>query len=115
MKKYERLDAWQAAYRVVLGVYEATRGWPREELYGMTPQIRRAAVSVVANIAEGVGRRGPRELRRFIDIAAGSQVEVTCLVRLAGDLGYPVGSLPEQCQQAARLLWALRRSLAGEI
>src|SRR2546426_9168702 len=61
---YERLAAWRLSYRLVLGVYDATDGFPKHELYGLTSQARRAAFSVVANIAEGSAKRGGPEFRR---------------------------------------------------
>ena len=113
MERHEQLDAWQAAYAVALGVYAASRRWPRDEQYGLTSQARRAAVSVAANIAEGSARRGSNEFRRFVDIAIASQTELRCLLRLADDLGYTVNTLRQECRAATRLVWALRRSLAN--
>src|SRR5438874_2144191 len=86
MKRYERLEAWQAAHQLVLLTYRVTKTFPREELYGLTSQSRRAAFSVVANIAEGSAKRGPREFRRYLDIALGSLSELSVALRLAKDL-----------------------------
>ena len=72
MYPFERLAAWQVAYELTLATYRATRDFPKHELYGLTSQSRRAAVSVIANIAEGSAKRGEGELRRFLDIALGS-------------------------------------------
>ena len=68
MRPYERLTAWQAAYELVLAVYHATETFPKTETYGLTSQLRRAAFSVAANIAEGAAKRGNGEFRRFLDI-----------------------------------------------
>src|SRR5947207_13649370 len=85
---YERLAAWRLSYRLVLGVYDATDDFPKHELYGLTSQARRAAFSIVANIAEGSAKRGGAEFRRFLDIALGSLSELSVALRLARDLEY---------------------------
>ena len=84
---FERLRAWRSAHRLALSVYRATESWPRREMYGLTSQARRAAVSVVANIAEGTAKRGKKEVGRFLEMALGSFSELTCLLRLSLDLG----------------------------
>jgi four helix bundle protein len=68
----EKLEIWQEAVEIVRILYELTKSWSREEMYGLTSQIRRAAVSIPANIAEGVGRGGPGEMSRFAQISLGS-------------------------------------------
>ena len=115
MMPFERLSAWQASHRLALEVYRATQGWPREEIYGLTSQARRAAVSVAANIAEGAAKRGRKEFGRFLDVALGSLSELTCLLRLSLDLGFM--SVEEwqavetvRCE-AGRLLWGLYRRM----
>ena len=86
MAPYERLDAWKLAYAFALDVYRATTSFPKHELYGLTSQLRRAALSVALNIAEGSAKLGAREFRRYLDIALGSLAEVTCELRMARDL-----------------------------
>src|SRR2546428_11366365 len=86
MAPYERLVGWQLSYQLVLAVYDATDGFPKHELYGLTSQSRRAAFSVVANIAEGSAKRGSAEFRRYLDIALGSLSELSVALRLAKDL-----------------------------
>ena len=86
MRAYERLDAWGRCHELTLAVYRATETFPKNELYGLTSQIRRAAVSAATNIAEGSAKRGPAEFARFLDIAVGSLNEVSYLLRLAHDL-----------------------------
>ena len=86
MKRYESLEAWQAAHQLVLLTYRVTKIFPREELYGLTSQARRAAFSVAANIAEGSAKKGPREFRRYLDIAVGSLSELAYIFRLVKDL-----------------------------
>ena len=71
MGPHEKPDAWQAAHQLALEVYAATERWPRAERFELTTQVRRAALSVPTNIAEGVARLRPRELRRFLNVARG--------------------------------------------
>jgi four helix bundle protein len=87
MKPYEALDAWKLAHELALATYRAADGFPKSELYGLTTQTRRAALSIPTNIAEGAAKRGSREFRRFLDIAIGSLAELSYLLRLAKDLG----------------------------
>src|SRR2546430_17607491 len=72
MPPYERLKAWQEGHKLVLETYRATKTFPRDELYGLTSQTRRAAFSAAANIVEGSAKHGAREYRRLLDIAIGS-------------------------------------------
>lgn len=97
---YEKREAWRRCHELVLAVYPATNSWPRPELYGLTSQIRRAAVSAAANIAEGAAKRGPREFRRYLDISFGSLSEVSYLLRVARDLHY----LTEQAYEALEIV-----------
>jgi len=86
MKNFRDLQVWQKAHRLVLGIYHATASFPREERYGLTSQIRRASASIPANVAEGCGRNGDNELRRFLEIAMGSASELEYHLLLAHDL-----------------------------
>src|SRR5436309_7713469 len=88
MPSYERLTAWKLSYEMALQIYNATDRFPREERYGLSSQLRRAAFSVAANIAEGCAKRGRREFARYLDIAIGSVTEVEVGLRLARDRGY---------------------------
>ena len=87
MKDFKELRVWQKAHQLTLVVYCATRSFPREELYGLTGQIRRSAASVGANISEGCGRRSDGEMSRFLHIAYGSASELEYHLLLAHDLG----------------------------
>lgn len=88
MKDFRSLQVWQEAHEFVLSLYSATKAFPRDEQYGLTSQIRRAAVSIPSNIAEGCGRAGDAELARFCQIAMGSASEVEYQLFLAKDLEY---------------------------
>jgi four helix bundle protein len=78
MVPYERFDAWKIAHQLALEVYAITERWPANERFGLTAQVRRAALSAPTNIAEGSAKRGSRELRRYLDIALGSLRFHTC-------------------------------------
>jgi four helix bundle protein len=86
MQDFRKLNVWHKAHRLTLDVYSATRGFPKDELYGLTSQTRRAAVSIPANIAEGCGRDGGADLARFLQIAVGSASELEYHLLLARDL-----------------------------
>ena len=88
MKDFKELKVWSKAHALTLRVYEVTRSFPPDELYGLTSQLRRSACSVSANIAEGCGRRSDGEFTRFLQIARGSASEVEYHLLLARDLGY---------------------------
>jgi four helix bundle protein len=115
MLPYERFDAWKLAHRLALQVYEVTDRWPIQEKYGLTAQVRRAALSAATNIAEGSAKRGPRELRRYLDISLGSLSEVSYLLRFSRDRGILVTSdfslLDDLRDQAGKLTWRLYASL----
>lgn len=84
---YKELLAYQKSYELVLQIYELTGCYPKEEVYGLTSQIRRAAVSIPSNIAEGF-MRGPKEYIQFLKIARGSTAELETQLSLSKDLGY---------------------------
>lgn len=87
-KGHRDLVAWQKAMKLVSEIYRATRGFPKEEIYGLTVQLRRAAVSVPSNLAEGHGRTSRREFHQFVSQARGSLTEVETQLEIAQDLGY---------------------------
>ena len=88
MRDYRELKVWERGHELTLEVYRVTRAFPKDELYGLVSQVRRAASSVPANIAEGCGRTGDKELARFMTIASGSAFELDYHFLLARDLGY---------------------------
>jgi four helix bundle protein len=115
MVPYERFDAWKMAHRLALEVYRVSDLWPLQERYGITAQIRRAALSAPTNIAEGSAKRGPRELRRYLDIALGSLSEVSYLLRFSRDRGIlqdaDFKALDGLRDQAGKLTWRFYSSL----
>jgi len=88
MKTYKELEVWQRATELVVSTYELTRTFPADEKFGLTQQIRKASVSVAANIAEGWGRNSTREYIQFLTIARGSLMELETHFILSAKLGY---------------------------
>ena len=88
MGDYKKLAVWEKAHQLTLDVYRITASFPKEEMYGLTSQIKRASASIPANIAEGSGRGGDAELVRFLRIAMGSAYEVEYHLLLAHDLSF---------------------------
>lgn len=86
MQDFRKLKVWRKAHRLTLQVYKVTRSFPREELYGLTSQMRRAGTSIPTNIAEGCGRTSDGEFARFVGFAMGSASEVEYLLLLSRDL-----------------------------
>jgi four helix bundle protein len=111
MMPYERLTAWEKCHALTLAVYRATRKWPREEIYSLTSQARRAAYSAAANMAEGAAKQGAREFRRFLDMSVGSLNELSYILRLAMDLELgskdDIQALEALRQSAGKLTWRL--------
>lgn len=86
MKDFRRLMVWEKAHALTLAIYHCTASFPREELYGITSQLRRCSSCVAANIAEGCGRTGNGEFHRFLNTAAGSALETEYFLLLSRDL-----------------------------
>lgn len=109
------LVAWQKTYELAINTVRATRGFPTDERFALTSQVRRAAVSVPSNIAEGSGRGSRAEYVRFLYIARGSLYELNTQLSLAADLGYLApdegGSLRTLADECERVLWGLIRAL----
>ena len=112
MKPHKNLELWQQAMVLVQMVYEATSGFPRKELFGLTHQMRRAAVSVPSNIAEGAGRGGEKEFLHFLNIAQGSLSELDTQIEIAGMLNFlRTDELLNQSDRVGRLLTGLIKKL----
>lgn len=114
-QSYRDLIAWQRAIEVVEHTYRITREWPKEEMYGLTQQVRRAAVSVPANIAEGQGRNNPKEFVHFLGIAHGSLREVETYLVIASRLQFSDEhtnrDLMDKADEVGKLLRGLIRSI----
>ena len=115
MKEFRRLTVWEKAHALTLAIYRATAGFPRNEIYGITNQIRRCSASVAANIAEGCGRTGDGDFHRFLNIAAGSCFEVEYFLLLSCDLGFlareEYQELTQGTQEVQRMLASLLRKV----
>lgn len=109
------LDVWQKARLLAKEIYVLTRSFPREELFGLTQQMRRAAVSILCNIAEGRGRGSRRDYRRFLLIARGSVFELQAQIIIASDVGYvaesEAESLGKRTAAVAQMLSGMVRSI----
>lgn len=118
MKDFRTLKVWEKSHQLALAVYRATANFPATELYGLTGQIRRAGVSIPANIAEGCGRGGDAELGRFLQIAMGSASELEYHLLLARDLGLLPGpdheALAGQVTEVKRMLVTLIQRLKAD-
>ncbi len=88
MKKHKDLDVWKKSILLVTLIYDVTKGFPNEEMYGLTNQIRRSAVSVPSNIAEGSARQGDKEFAHFLYISLGSLSELETQLIIANNLNY---------------------------
>lgn len=115
VKTYKDLDVWQKAMDMVVLCYEATKGFPKSEAYGLASQLQRAAVSVPANIAEGHERRHSREFVQHLSIAYGSLAEMETHIHIAQRLHYvgsvEAGTLFEKSAEIGRMINGLRSSI----
>jgi four helix bundle protein len=112
---YKKLIAWQKADELAYQIYLETKNFPKEEIYGITSQIRRAALSIPTNIVEGCARHGKKELKYFVNIALGSQAEVEYLLGFSLRLGYVTQNSFERLvslrQEVGSLLWKFHESI----
>ena len=119
MFSFENLKAYQLARQLVKDVYLLQNRFPKEERYALGDQVRRAAVSITANLAEGSGRQSLKEKIRFIEIAFGSMTEVFCELQTACDLGYirneELDALRPQFTEIAKMLSGLRSRIQKQI
>ena len=119
MEDFKDLRVWEKAYELTLSVYKKTGCFPKEEMYGLTSQLRRATASIGANIAEGCGRRSDPEMRRFLQIARGSANEVEYHLLLARDLQFlptdDFKDLETMVLEIQRMLASLVQRLAAPV
>jgi four helix bundle protein len=115
IRNYRDLEVWQRGMDIALRVYEVTKKFPADERFGLTSQLRRAAASVPANIAEGHARSSTKDYLRFVAIAIGSLAETSTYIELAARLGYgskdELRKIFEMTTEERRMLRALQKSL----
>ena len=119
IERFEDLVVWRKARVLAVTIYRTTETFPKHELFGMTSQLRRAAVSMVANIAEGSSRRTSGAFANHLDIAIGSGAELRALLLIAEDIGYIEGSanrpLLDQANEVTKMLQSLHASIRHKI
>jgi len=115
MFRFEKLEVWQKSMNLADRVYEVTRGFPGDERFGLTSQLRRAAVSISSNIAEGSGRSSDKDFAHFVQIAYGSVMEVVSQIHIAKRqnmlMKEPFQDIYSQADEISRMLSGLRSSL----
>ncbi len=116
-KAYKNLMAWQKADQLAYKIYLSTRSFPREEMYGLTSQLRRAAISIPTNIVEGIGRQNRNEIKQFSNIALGSLREVEYLLEFCFKLEYISREIYEELEairtETGALLWKFHKSFSS--
>ena len=119
MEGFRKLIVYQKSKELVILIYRLTKDWPKEEIYGLISQIRRAAVSVAANIAEGYTRSGTKEFLRFIDIALGSLIECEVHLEIASELKFSNPAGLKTCQnliiEIKKLLYSFKGGLRDRV
>jgi len=114
---YKELIVWQKADELAIEVYKVTKGFPKDEIYGLTSQLRRAVLSIPTNIVEGYARKGDKELARFVNIAIGSMTETEYLLDFSKRLGYisenEYNRIDEIRGEAGKLLWSFYKKISS--
>jgi four helix bundle protein len=117
LRNYQELKVWQAGIRLVVVTYALTKRFPKSEVYGLTSQMQRAAVSIPANIAEGYGRIHRGDYLRYLSVANGSLKELETEILIAREMGYvpasQAGEVSRLTDELGRMLGALTRRLCG--
>jgi len=118
LKNYKELKVWQKSYQLCLRIYRATDVFPKSERFGLTSQMRRSALSIPSNVAEGYGRKTTPEYVRSLYIAYGSTCELETQLLLSGDLGYldkeSLSGLQRDIREVERMMKALIQSLENK-
>lgn len=112
MKDFRGIKVWQKSHHLVLSIYKITLNFPKEEIYGLTSQLRRSAVSISSNIAEGACRSGDKELKYFMTMSMGSASEVEYQLLLSHDLGYIPTSVHKELEDK---IIEIKKMLTGYI
>lgn len=119
MESYRELIVWQKSMDLVTQIYKITKGFPKEELYGLVNQIRRCAISIPSNIAEGFGRSGTQDYLRFLHISRGSLFELQTQLEVCGNIDYissgELGNLYPACDDVGKLLNGLIKKLKTRV
>lgn len=117
-ERWQKLEVWKLSDDLAYRVYQATKDFPKEEIYGLTSQVRRAALSVPTNIVEGYSRKGDKELSHFINISLGSLAETKYLLYFSHRLGYFKDSnyddLRNSYDKLGKLLWKFYEAIRGK-
>jgi len=118
LRNYKELKVWQKSYQLCLKIYRATDVFPKNEAFGLTSQMRRSALSIPSNVAEGYGRKTTPEYVRSLSIAYGSTCELETQLLLSGDLGYldkeDLSGLQRDIGEVERMMKALIKSLENK-
>lgn len=114
-KSYRELYVWQRAIQLSVVLYQLTRSFPRDEIYGLSSQLRRAGVSIASNIAEGYGRSSKGEYRQFLGVARGSALEVQTQLVIARELAFAtpvqITAAEKLADETGKMLWAMIQKL----
>ena len=117
MNNYKELKGWQKSVDLAVKIYESTKDFPREEIYGLTSQIRRSAVSIPSNIAEGAGRNSKKDFNNFLGISNGSICELETQLIIANRITFmniiTLESLQNDIVEIQKMNWALQKSLTN--
>lgn len=118
MKTYTELFVWQKSMELVTNIYRDTQSFPKEEVYGLTSQIRRCAVSIPSNIAEGFGRKSQQDFIRFLKISMGSLFELQTQLRISKNIGFlnesRFNALFEETREVERMLSSFIQSITAK-
>jgi len=112
---YRDLIVWQRAVQLSTGIYRLTAEFPKEEVYGLTSQLRRASVSVASNIAEGYGRASSHEYKHFLAMACGSNFEIQTQLTIAGELGFGTAAKRHATEELSHEVGKMLRAILAKL